>query len=97
MRGADATDDTSDDTAVASHWLRGAGRPALLRALGLRDRAGARWAARPWRRAAPLALLAYLGTLSLGTAGLVGWMLLRQRQALPAAAPPSVARAGRRC
>ena len=59
--------------AVASHWLRGAGRPALARALGLHERAGA-----PWRAAARrVALPVYLGSLLLGTAGLVAWLLLR--------------------
>ncbi len=67
MRATDGT------TAVASQWLRGPGRPALVRALGLRERANF-----PWRAVARrLALPVYLGALLLGSLGLVAWMLLR--------------------
>ena len=64
-------------TAVASYWLRGHGRPALARALGLRERAALPW--RLWLR--PAALPAYLGTLALATFGLVGLAAARPRRA----------------
>ncbi len=63
----------ASETAVASHWLRGAGRPALAQALGLHQRAGPPWRATARRIALPV----YLGSLLLGTAGLVAWLLLR--------------------
>jgi len=59
--------------AVASHWLRGPGRRALTRTLGLDERAARAW--RPWAR--HLALPAYLGVLLFGTFGLVAWVLSR--------------------
>ena len=60
-------------SAGASHWLRGTGRPQLVRALGLHASA-----AFPWRSVMrQSALPVYLGTLLLGTTGLVGWMLWR--------------------
>ena len=75
MGGADAS------TQVASHWLRGAGRPVLAQALGLDER----WA-RAWQRVTrPLTLPSYLGALLLGSIGLVALMLVRQ------ASDPSVA------
>ncbi|KNZ30803.1 MAG: carbohydrate-binding protein [Methylibium sp. NZG] len=62
-------------TEVASHWLRGPGRPALVHALGLRD--GVAALAPSWRAMLRrVALPAYLGTLLLGTLGVVAWMLL---------------------
>ena len=65
MHGGDAS------TAVASHWLQGAGRPVLLRALGLHD-----WASVGMRGAARrLALPVYLGSVLLGSLALVAWML----------------------
>ncbi len=60
------------EMAVASHWLRGPGRPELVKALGLQDSRVIAWRA-AWRR---LVVPVYLGTLALGTAGLVSWMLL---------------------
>ncbi|MDP2371418.1 glucoamylase family protein, partial [Rhodoferax sp.] len=58
-------------TAVPSHWLRGQGRPALAAALHLHEPLTERW-----RHLAPrLTLPVYLGTLLLGTAGLVAWLL----------------------
>jgi cyclic beta-1,2-glucan synthetase len=60
--------------AVARHWLRGAGRPALLRALGLHERLADVWRAVARRAALP----AYLATLLAGTTGLVAWMLLHR-------------------
>ena len=58
--------------AVASHWLRGSGRPELVNALGLRDSQAIAWRT-AWRQ---MGVPVYLGTLALGTAGLVSWMLL---------------------
>ncbi len=69
MHTAESAD---SETAVASHWLRGAGRPALAWALGLHARAGPPWRATARRIALPV----YLGSLLLGTAGLVAWLLL---------------------
>ncbi|MDO9315112.1 MAG: glucoamylase family protein [Burkholderiaceae bacterium] len=57
--------------AVASHWLSGAGRPALMHELGLSERAAASWRAVARR----LALPAYLGSLLLVTLGVVSWLL----------------------
>ena len=65
-------------SAGASHWLRGPGRPELVRALGLHASA-----AFPWRSVLrQSALPVYLGTLLLGTAGLVSWMLLQHTAGL---------------
>ncbi|MDL2336940.1 MAG: glucoamylase family protein, partial [Pseudomonadota bacterium] len=58
--------------AVARHWLCGAGRPALLRALSLHERLADVWRAVARRTALPV----YLSTLLAGTTGLVAWMLL---------------------
>jgi len=66
---------------VASHWLHGAGRPELVRRLGLNE-TGARLWHRIQRRAA---LPAYLATLGGGTVALVAWMLVRHSHALPGA------------
>ncbi len=67
-----------DAAAVASHWLGGAGRPALAQALGLDESL-----ARTWRALAQrLALPSYLGLLLLGTLGLVAWMLVRHAAGL---------------
>ena len=63
---------STGDTAVASHWLRGPGRPELVNALGLHDSPAIAWRA-AWRH---MVVPVYLGTLALGTAGLVSWMLL---------------------
>ena len=68
MHGAEALDHTD---AVPSHWLRGAGRPALMQALGLHERGAVVW--RAWARR--LALPAYLGAMLAGTAGVVAWIL----------------------
>jgi len=59
--------------AASSHWLRGAGCPELLRALGLHERAALFWRAAARRMALPV----YLSSLLLGTFGLVAWLLLR--------------------
>ena len=68
-------------TSVAHHWLRGAGRPALLRALGLnRDPGFGNSLA--WAGAARRAVLGvYLACLLTGTAGLVLWMLMHHTPA----------------
>ena len=57
--------------AVPAHWLLGAGRPALVQALGLHERTAVLRRALARR----LALPAYLGALLLGTIGLVAWLL----------------------
>ena len=54
-----------------SHWLRGSGRPALRRAVGLGPTLLPGWAAVRRR----LALPAYLGTVTLFTAGLTAWFV----------------------
>jgi cyclic beta-1,2-glucan synthetase len=67
--------------AVASYWLRGMGRPTLMRALGLH-----KYAALPWRAVARLiALPIYLSLMLLGTSGLVAWMMLRHGAGLSGA------------
>src|SRR5688500_15102654 len=68
MRAADPADSAA---AVTSHWLSGAGRPALLRALGMRERTAL------FGRAAlrHLALPLYLGSLALGTLAVLAWLL----------------------
>ncbi|WP_394787248.1 GH36-type glycosyl hydrolase domain-containing protein [Rhodoferax sp.] len=58
-------------TSVASYWLRGAGRPTLLQALGLHENVAQLWHHITRRAALPT----YLGALLLGTVGLVAWML----------------------
>ncbi len=55
-----------------SHWLNGAGRPELMRQLGLNDSVARLWLAVRLRAALP----AYLGLLAGGTLGLVAWMLM---------------------
>lgn len=57
--------------AVPSHWLRGPGRPALLRALGLHDPGYIAWHSAFKRLALPV----YLGILTLGSLGLVTALL----------------------
>ncbi len=69
---------------VASHWLTGAGRSMLVRALGLPARVAWSWRA----LSRQLALPVYLGALLLGSLGLVAWLLLRCR-AGPAEWPDS--------
>ncbi len=67
--------------AAAGHWLFGAGRPALLQALGVRHgwahpetlRRSLRWAVLP----------VYLGAIGMGSAVLVAWMLQRHSHAWP--------------
>jgi len=62
---------TDQGASVASHWLRGPGRPALLQALGLHESWALRW--QPLRRT--LRLPAYLGALLLGTWAVLAWLL----------------------
>jgi cyclic beta-1,2-glucan synthetase len=70
MRAAPAGDALAS---VPSHWLLGAGRPALLQSLGLHESAS-----RAWRAvSAQVALPAYLSALLLMTFGLLAWLLLR--------------------
>ncbi len=73
-------------TVAASHWLSGAGCPALLRALGLHERAALIWRAVARRATLPV----YLGTLFLGSFSLVVW-LLRNHGAEPAGAGTNLA------
>jgi cyclic beta-1,2-glucan synthetase len=63
------------DAAVAGHWLGGAGRPGLLRALGLREGVLARGRVLVRRMALPI----YLGALLTGTLGLVAWVMWQAR------------------
>jgi len=67
-------------TQVAGHWLDGAGRPALLRALGLHEPMASAWrrlrggrSSAGWRQR--LGLWVYLGSVGLGTLGLVAVLL----------------------
>jgi cyclic beta-1,2-glucan synthetase len=57
--------------AQASHWLDGAGRPALVQALGLDEHAHSAWRTVSRQLAMPV----YLGALLLGSATLVAWLL----------------------
>jgi cyclic beta-1,2-glucan synthetase len=57
--------------ALASHWLQGAGRPALLRALGLHERVANSWQTVARSAALPV----YLSSLLLGSLGIVAWLL----------------------
>ena len=80
-----ASGDSDGANSGASHWLRGPGRPTLLRALGLHADAALAWQS-AWRHSA---LPVYLGTLLLGTVGLVAWMLVRHTVGLAGPdAPP---------
>ncbi|MCX2863272.1 carbohydrate-binding protein [Paucibacter sp. PLA-PC-4] len=68
-----APDGSTSAPAAAGYWLQGAGRPTLLRALGLREPGLLAWRTGVRRLRLPL----YLGTLALGTAALVGALLPR--------------------
>src|SRR5450830_956521 len=73
-----ATAGAESATAVAGYWLLGAGRPALLHALGLHERAALLWQTVLRRIALPV----YLSALLLGVFGLVAWMLLHHSAGL---------------
>ncbi|MDD5335182.1 MAG: glucoamylase family protein, partial [Rhodoferax sp.] len=62
--------------ALASHWLRGAGRPALTSALGLHEGAALLWRALARRLALPV----YLGAVLLGSVGLLVWLMSQAGQ-----------------
>jgi len=64
--------------ATAGHWLFDAGRPALLAALGLHERAAQVWMAAVRRLALPI----YLGVLMAGTLGSIAWLMRRHGVAL---------------
>ncbi|OOG58792.1 carbohydrate-binding protein [Polaromonas sp. C04] len=81
MRAADVT---HSDAAMPRHWLSGAGRPALVAALGLHERMAVR--RRALARCA--ALPVYLGSLLLGSVGVVAWMLLRHHGVISAGGAP---------
>ncbi|HEX6720854.1 MAG TPA: glucoamylase family protein, partial [Burkholderiaceae bacterium] len=68
MHAADPADAAA---AVTGHWLNGAGRPTLLRALGMHERAALLGRAAQRHLALPL----YLGSLLLGTIAVVAWLL----------------------
>nr|WP_295784022.1 glucoamylase family protein [Rhodoferax sp.] len=65
------TDSADGSTEVAHHWLGGGGQSALMRALGLPDRAGYFWQNCVRRIALPTYLLVMAGVLSL-----LVWLLL---------------------
>ena len=76
--------DIDGATEGASHWLRGPGRPQLVRSLGLQ--AGSVF---PWRAALRKAALPiYLGSLLLGTAALCSWVLLHHTSGLTGSDAP---------
>ena len=66
-----STDDRAHARTFATHWLMGAGRPELLRTLGLNPASARRWL---WV-CRNLTLPLYLGTL-LAVVGLLLWLLL---------------------
>ncbi|MEO6363569.1 MAG: carbohydrate-binding protein, partial [Caldimonas sp.] len=75
MRSVDALPASDDigSRAFASYWLRGSGRDALRRRLGLGDDVGARWRRARKRSALP----AYLAAIATGTVAAVVWLLAR--------------------
>ena len=66
----------NDSHPVAAHWLRGAGQPALWRALGVKAPASLNWQF----LASRLVLPGYLGIL-FASLGLLLWLLLRHNSA----------------
>ena len=63
---------TADNaTSVPGYWLEGAGRPVLVKTLGLHENAAVLWRSITRSTALP----AYLGALSVGSLSLVAWML----------------------
>ena len=73
LKQMQAHSNAAPESATESHWLRGDGATALLHALGLPEPKRMNLAALARRALLP----AYLGTLALGTVGLVAWMVLR--------------------
>ncbi|MES2950840.1 MAG: glucoamylase family protein [Pseudomonadota bacterium] len=80
MRTAGSSDEMA---ALAHHWLRGAGRPALLSAIGLPERTGFAWQKFVEHAALPMYLAILLGALC----ALV-WLLLRHGLAVGAMDAP---------
>ena len=80
--GGGGGDGGDGETALASHWLRGPGRPALLRALGLHERVAgvARSLAQRW------SLGAYLGVIAGATLALTAGLLMHRPAAVQDAA-----------
>ena len=77
----DAGPHSSASQAMASaYWLQGDGRAALVHKLGLDEQSAAWWRAAKRRLALPV----YLGSLLLGTCGLVAWILHPHRNSLMA-------------
>ena len=76
--------DAPEASAAASHWLRGPGRPELIRQLGLNETVAVLWRSLRQRAALPV----YLATLASGTAALVAWILQHHGAALPNAGAP---------
>ena len=90
MRGADPGADPDDaPAALASHWLRGRGRPQLVHALGLREPGAQawRWGVRH------LTLPLYLGALLFGTLAVLG-ALMQHRVAMSQMSPMWLSVAG---
>ena len=79
-----STSSPGSRTCEADYWLRGPGRPDLWRVLGLRYKRILPWLAGARR----LALPAYLGSMLLGTFGLVAWILLHHTDGLIATKVP---------
>ncbi|CAN5688105.1 hypothetical protein BH11PSE7_BH11PSE7_35860 [soil metagenome] len=63
------------DSAIAGYWLRGPGRTELARVLGVDEERAVRTSALLRRAALPV----YLGSLLVGTACVVAWMVLHHR------------------
>ena len=68
---------------VPGHWLRGSGRPELMRALGFQEPFSAAWRALARRAALP----AYMGALIGGTVGVLTWLLARHGAETPGDIP----------
>lgn len=79
MHGAEADEPAA---AVASHWLEGPGRPALLNALGLHEAATRKCLGTARRFALPL----YLGSLLIAL-GVVAWLMLSHAPTLSSQLP----------
>ncbi|HEX5685884.1 MAG TPA: glucoamylase family protein [Ideonella sp.] len=68
-------------TTTAQHWLLGAGRPALVHALGMNEHTARRWQGAVRRGTWPV----YGSALLLGSFGGVAWLLSRHAELLVAA------------